>query len=302
MIPCHSRIHRAVKDALWCWENDVSWEEAREQTLHSFGHYQPCSAPQNHAFTIIGWLYGEDFGDQLCAAVNCGYDTDCSGATLGSVLGIIGGGEAIPQKWIDPISEQIVLHKFTQNLDAPESISDLTEQTIEVGRRMLAERSEQSSIAPEAAEPEDLLSRLYDNTLALAALEQDPLSTIERVDGHDLALHYNGDPVIRPGIEKLIGVSVRKDYELLEAEVTIEAPAGWRFQEAPDSPTQTRFVIEADKVEGDNFITLSATAGGETLQAEYLILGPQNAQGFPCSVNVERCPECGARVESCICP
>lgn len=57
-------------------------------------------SPRNVAFTIIGWLYGEsDFGKSICIAVNCGDDTDCTGATMGSLFGIISGTKAIPEKW-----------------------------------------------------------------------------------------------------------------------------------------------------------------------------------------------------------
>ena len=59
--------------------------------LEHHGHPNFTDAPQNIAFTILGWLYGEDFGDAILKAVNCGYDTDCTGATLGAILGIIGG-------------------------------------------------------------------------------------------------------------------------------------------------------------------------------------------------------------------
>ena len=32
-------------------------------------------------------------------ALNCGYDTDCTCATAGAILGIIGGAGAIPEQW-----------------------------------------------------------------------------------------------------------------------------------------------------------------------------------------------------------
>ncbi len=66
-------------------------------------------APANLAFVIIGWMYGEgDFGKSICTAVNCGDDTDCTGATLGSIFGIILGKDGIPKEWIEPIGERII--------------------------------------------------------------------------------------------------------------------------------------------------------------------------------------------------
>jgi len=106
MIPLHSAISRAVREAVWCFKNGVSWAEARERVVTYHGHHQPCHAPQNHAFTILGWLYGKDYGDKLCKAVDCGYDTDCTGTALGALLGIIGGTKMIPEKWVSPVGEE----------------------------------------------------------------------------------------------------------------------------------------------------------------------------------------------------
>ena len=57
---------------------------------------------------MIGWLYGEgDFGNTICTAANCGEDGDCTCATLGALWGILHGMNGIPQKWIDPIGDEI---------------------------------------------------------------------------------------------------------------------------------------------------------------------------------------------------
>ncbi len=65
-------------------------------------------APANIGFIVIGLLYGEgDFEKSLCFTVNCGEDTDCTAATIGSIYGIIHGFGAIPQKWITPIGRGI---------------------------------------------------------------------------------------------------------------------------------------------------------------------------------------------------
>ena len=57
-------------------------------------------APQNIGITILGFLYGSDFEDALLKTVNCGYDADCTCATLGALLGILYGREALPEKWV----------------------------------------------------------------------------------------------------------------------------------------------------------------------------------------------------------
>lgn len=86
MIPSECRVARAVRDLLRWHAEGVDWQTARARILSVHGSDNFTDAPQNIAFTILGWLYGEDFGDALLKAVNCGYDTDCTGATLGAIL------------------------------------------------------------------------------------------------------------------------------------------------------------------------------------------------------------------------
>lgn len=301
MIPHHCLISRAVHEAVWCHENAVEWREAREHIVRCFGHYQPCHAPQNHGFTVLGWLYGQDFGDCLCKAVNCGYDTDCTGATLGSVLGLVGGSQVIPDEWKEPIGEEIVLHQFTQNLDAPKTISELTEQTVAVGVELLKKRSQMSEIVPQSVIPGDVLSLLFDNHRALAALQQDFQSAIETLDGYDITLHYGGEPVLWPGIAKTVGVSVRRDDLPVKAQASLQVPAGWSVELAPEAFGQQRFTLQAEEVDDKNYLTVTVQLPEGECSAQYLILGPAAATGYPCGENVERCPYCHARLESCIC-
>jgi len=66
-------------------------------------------APNNIAFVVIGLLYGKgDFKKSMITAVNCGDDTDCTAATVGSILGIIYGADKIPADWKEYIGERII--------------------------------------------------------------------------------------------------------------------------------------------------------------------------------------------------
>jgi len=301
MIPIWSRISRVIRDVVWCYGNGVPWEEARERILRSFGHGNPCHAPQNHGFTILGWLYGQDFGDKLCKAVNCGYDTDCTGATLGSVLGILGGTAGIPQKWRQPIGEAIVLHKFTGDCAAPKDIRELTDRTEAVAKEMLPARSDAAELGDATQAPSDL-SLLYRNDAAIRALARDPMSAIERVEGCDLALHYLGEPVLRPGIAKTIAVSAsRDDVPCALSRAEVEAPKGWEVEQRNLEAGRWHFTLRASEVPDRNELTIAAWAAGRRVAARFALLGPGEAKGYPCNVNVPRCDRCGARKEACVC-
>ena len=46
-------------------------------------------------------LYGQgDFGRSVCLAVQAAFDTDCNGATVGSIVGMSRGD--VPEEWTAP--------------------------------------------------------------------------------------------------------------------------------------------------------------------------------------------------------
>ena len=53
-------------------------------------------------------LYGEgDYARSICMAVETGFDTDCNGATVGSVFGMANGISAIPAEWSSPLRDTL---------------------------------------------------------------------------------------------------------------------------------------------------------------------------------------------------
>jgi len=291
MIPLSSHIARSIREAVWCYENALIWGEARERLASRFGHLQPCNAVPNHGFTIIGWLYGKDFGDKLCKAVNCGYDTDCTGATLGSLLGILNGSAGIPEAWKAPVGERIVMHRFTRNFTPPATIGELADRTVALAQKA-AEGSKERALAGQTSRPDDMLTRLFRNDLAREALTQDIHAAVELVDGSEVIFHYNGEPVLRPGIGRDVAVTV-KDAPNVQVELVV--PDGWTCRRISGN----RFrVLSGSTVEDRNTITVRFSSGQSVA---FTMLGPGEAKGFPAGKNVPTCPKCQARVEACIC-
>lgn len=129
-IPEDSVTARAIKDLMKYYKEGVYWVDARQKLIDDYGTPNFCFAPLNIAFTMLGLFYGEDFSDKLLKSVNCGYDTDCTAATAGSILGILYGADSIPQKWIDPIGTSIVTCPQVNGFRIPKDIAELTERSI----------------------------------------------------------------------------------------------------------------------------------------------------------------------------
>ncbi|HEY0866327.1 MAG TPA: ADP-ribosylglycohydrolase family protein [Fimbriimonas sp.] len=300
MIPLSSNIARSIREAVWCRENEIPYQEAYQSIRRNFGLEQPCNAIQNHGFTILGWLYGQDFGDKLCKAVNCGYDTDCTGATLGATLGILDGTAGIPKKWSDPVGTGIKLHPYTKDLNAPKDIEELTQRTVAVAEKMLAGRSERVEFGGRTHLGGETLSHLLRNDRALRARSRDPQSTIARVDEFDLALHYGGEPVLRPGEDKTIGLSLKHRDEPVPATFEVVA-TGCEVQPDGTLLGRHRFVLRSHSIEGTTKVLVVARSEGRTFQKEFVILGPEEAKGFGAGRNVPTCPKCHAWIDACVC-
>ena len=53
-------------------------------------------------------LYGNgSFGKSICMAVETAFDTDCNGATVGSILGMANGIECIGSEWSKPVNDTL---------------------------------------------------------------------------------------------------------------------------------------------------------------------------------------------------
>lgn len=151
-IPKDCDIALAVHTALESYRTGADWKSARKAILKtvpgSFGMYlgyenrapeqdvpvgtYGYDAPSNIGLMVLGLLYGEgDFSKSICIAVNCGEDADCTAATIGSILGIIMGADNIPQKWLEPIGDEIKnisIDVSDSEMRAPTTITELTER------------------------------------------------------------------------------------------------------------------------------------------------------------------------------
>ena len=67
--------------------------------MHTINNAAACAAA-----IVFG---GGDFSQTLTAAVCCGWDTDCNGATVGSFLGAFCGASRIPEHWKQPLHDTL---------------------------------------------------------------------------------------------------------------------------------------------------------------------------------------------------
>ena len=135
-IPGDCRLSEAIRRTVaWCQEQD-DWETTWQRVNDAYGHYHPVHTINNACAVTLALMHGAgDFERTICIAVMCGWDTDCNGATAGSIAGLMLGAGALPEKWVAPLND--TLESAVQGF-AVCRISDLARRTLTQATDMLA--------------------------------------------------------------------------------------------------------------------------------------------------------------------
>lgn len=110
-IPAKCRLAAAVRDVLSWHAEALPYKEAAAR-IHSrwdetVGHHW-CHTISNAQIVALGLLYGGgDFGRSIARAVYPCLDTDCNGATVGSIAGMMLGARALPEKWTGVMNDTV---------------------------------------------------------------------------------------------------------------------------------------------------------------------------------------------------
>ena len=241
-IPPTCGVAGAVRLVQSCYRDGQTWLEARNQVLEQFrGSAFQCDpervsaedrargfdqgqfgwdVPSNIGMLLIGLLYGEgDFARTLTTAVNCGEDTDCTGATAGSIFGILHGLDAIPEGWKAPIGRKIKtaclnlgeLGYFGDQL--PADIDVLTARTEKVARQVIERFHLPVAISDEPTDLSGLQASALQAGALLDALYASPNGPVYPFDFFDVSVDYGDSPEICDNTPKTISLTVTNRYK-----------------------------------------------------------------------------------------
>jgi len=106
-IPQKSRFVRSVNRIIDEYNSGAAAENCLNNIHSRWDEYKGhhwCHTLSNIEIVIAALLYGNgDYGKTISLAVQTGFDTDCNGATAGSVLGMMKGINAIGEEWTAPL-------------------------------------------------------------------------------------------------------------------------------------------------------------------------------------------------------
>ena len=139
-IPATSRLHAELSQvvAICAKHGDAfdRFEEVFREVHALLGHYHYAHTNNNAALCVVALLLsGGDFHRGITLAVMGGWDTDCNGATVGSVVGAICGARRAPSHWVGRLND--TLKSGIVGYD-PISILECARRSLEVARRVRA--------------------------------------------------------------------------------------------------------------------------------------------------------------------
>ncbi len=256
-IPADCGVAEAIRNAIASYRGGRTWLEARDALLSEyrggafFGRASAVSprdhekgfsdgqrgwdAPSNIGIVVLGLLYGEgDFGGTVCTAVNCGEDTDCTGATVGALYGILHGASAIPDRWVEPIGHGI--KTITLDLGdlghfgatVPATVEDLTARTARLAEQVLARHGNALQLCDAPTDLTGLSEAHLLGTDIGARILGSAGGPVYRFPFFDVGVDYGSGPLVRSGQPRHIRVTVRNTHRV-QANVTVRwyLPEGW---------------------------------------------------------------------------
>ncbi len=174
-VPRDSKVYELVEFVLAECEKRDGIKDVLTEILYRYGHPDCTNMLQNIGITLAALVFGE--GDILktgMLALNCGFDTDCTCASAGALLGIVLGEKKIREQygWKD-IKYVLGVKAHRRN----DLVSDLAEDVARLA--VFLSVNEESNITFKDAPP--AIGRVFDN---------DPVTFCVQYD--------RGDPTVGP--------------------------------------------------------------------------------------------------------
>ncbi len=135
-IPKNSRLAHDIRRAVAIARGATDQLELVSTIWNEFNHYDPVHTNNNAALVAASLVYAkDDFELAITTAVLGGWDTDCNGATVGSIMGAKLGADHLPSHWISPLNDTLYAEVSGFH---PITISECGKRSYEVFKKISA--------------------------------------------------------------------------------------------------------------------------------------------------------------------
>jgi ADP-ribosylglycohydrolase len=135
-VPAGSRFTEGIRRVLNWRDADIGFEKAVKRLHNQWDEYNQhhwCHTISNAQIVTAALLWSNgDFEKAVTQSVWPGFDTDCNGATVGSIMGMILGAKALPEKWTSVLNDTVQSKVSGYNIS---SITGLAKEMFELFRR-----------------------------------------------------------------------------------------------------------------------------------------------------------------------
>ena len=135
-IPKNCRLSEAVNAAVEKAGETKEFHRYMDWVQEHYGHLSPVHTVNNALVVVGAMIYGQmDFHQSICTSVEGAWDTDCNGATCGSIVGAASGAKGLNSTLIAPLNDTIKPLVFGfQEI----TMEELAERTLEVQKSIAA--------------------------------------------------------------------------------------------------------------------------------------------------------------------
>lgn len=107
VIPENCRLAQVVRETVELADNATDGYELARTLWDKYAHFGPVHAINNTALCVAALIWAKGDFTQAIATSVLGWDTDCNGATVGSIMGAALGAKKLPQHWVKPLNDTI---------------------------------------------------------------------------------------------------------------------------------------------------------------------------------------------------
>ena len=244
-IPEDCLLNRYIRATLKAYDDGKTWQECRTLLLQmneetGLGWFQ---APGNVAFTVLGLLWGNcDFKKSMIIAINCGDDTDCTGATVGALLGIMYGTKGIPSDWRQHLGDSIVNVSIIKGHGYfPKTCTELTDcvfsllgATMRTPNEELAGKGSRFTLTDGKTDFGDMAPEHLMGNAFTTSLSQRTRYSFTETNAYARALvEFEKEPVMTPGGELKLWLTIALRQNMEDQKIfTVHfyLPEGWQVQ------------------------------------------------------------------------
>lgn len=107
-IPANCRLAQDIHKAVEIAQSTEDQLILVEKIWNAFNHYDPVHTNNNAALVAASLIFAKgDFNKAISTSVLGGWDTDCNGATVGSIMGASLGAKHLPSHWVEPLHDTL---------------------------------------------------------------------------------------------------------------------------------------------------------------------------------------------------